>query len=169
LRIYLDSNAWISLINSESAIQHLIRGHQARSFEILVSQENLHELVLKGDIDTQTRTKNLAALKIFISGSVEDTIFVTDHSRLGLAQIGEETSRAQFELHINGKVPNSNNLSDGVHLVNAMNLGAKLISCDSQVQKSGGRLDRPVICPRAWFSEQHWDSSRLEICGCIES
>jgi predicted nucleic acid-binding protein len=169
LRIYLDSNAWISLINSESAIPHLIGGHQARSFEILVSQENLNELVLKGDIDTHTRTKNLAAIKTFISESVEDTIFVTDHSRLGLARIGEETSRAQFASHIMGKARNPNNLSDGVHLVNAMKLGAKFISCDEKVQKSGGRLNYPVICPKVWFSEQHWDSSRLEICRCIES
>ncbi len=169
MKIYLDSNAWISLINSESAIQHLIAGHQARSFEILVSQENLNELVIKDDIATHARAKNLAAIKTFIPGVVEDTIYVIDHSRLGLARIGDETSRGQFELHLKGKFSSANNRSDGVHLVNAINLGAKFISCDSQVQKSGVALKYPVICLRIWISDQHWDLPRLENCGCIES
>lgn len=169
MKIYLDSNAWISLINSESAIQHLIAGHQARSFEILVSQENLNELIIKDDIDTDTRAGNLAAIKTFIPGVTEDTIFIIDHSRLGLARIGDETARSQFELHLKGKVSSANNRSDGIHLVNAISLGAKFISCDSQVQKSGLELQYPVTCLRIWISDQHWDLPRLENCGCIES
>ncbi|MEY4617885.1 MAG: hypothetical protein RL101_71 [Actinomycetota bacterium] len=166
LKVYLDSNAWISAINSESGIDLILSGHNAGSFMLVVSQENLNELILNFKIKREVFDKNFSAIETLIPNARDDELFVLDHSLLDYARIGDERSGGIFGLHIQGKVVNDNNLADGVHLVNAVKFEAVLISCDDAVRKTSQDIQHPLKCLKAWFSELQWDASGLEICGC---
>lgn len=167
LRVYLDSNAWISVINSGNATEPVIGAHQAGIMRIMVSQENLNELITNSKIKPHARAKNLKVIQPLIPESVEDALFVIDHSRLGYAGIGDEACCVHFQDHMHKKAFTSNNLADGVHLVNALKFGALLISCDDAVQKSSIHQEYPVVCLKVWFSEYNWDFSGLEHCECV--
>jgi hypothetical protein len=166
MKIYLDSNAWMSVINSEVTVKPLLSGHQTGHFRLIVSQENLNELHNNEKIKPQTLDKNIRAMEPLVSEAVADEIFVIGHGRLGFARISDQKSASSFERHMSQKKVNSNNLADGVHLVNAMNHGALLISCDLPLQKSSQREQHPFACLKVWFLDNQWDPSSLELCGC---
>jgi predicted nucleic acid-binding protein len=166
MKIYLDSNAWMSAINSEMTVKSLLAGHEAGHFRLIVSQENLNELRNNEKIKPQTLDKNIRAMEPLVSEAVADEIFVIGHGRLGFARISDQKSARSLERHMSQKKANSNNLADGVHLINAINHGALLISCDRALQKSSQREKHPFTCLKAWFSEHQWDASRLENCRC---
>jgi predicted nucleic acid-binding protein len=166
MKIYLDSNAWMSVINSEIAMKPLLADHQAGRFRLIVSQENLNELRSNENIKTQILERNIRAIEPLVSEAVADKIFVIGHGRLGFARLGNEKSASSFERHMFKKNVNSNNLADGVHLVNAINHRALLVSCDDALRKSSQREQHPFVCLKVWFNEYRWETSRLEVCGC---
>lgn len=166
MKIYLDSNAWMSVINSEIAMKPLLAGHQAGHFRLIVSQENLNELGNNEKIKPQTLDKNIRAIEPLVPEAVADEIFVIGHGRLDFARISDEKSASSFERHMSKKKANSNNLADGVHLVNAINHRALLVSCDDALRKSSRREQHPFVCLKEFFYEYRWETSRLEVCGC---
>lgn len=166
MKIYLDSNAWISVINSEIAMKPLLADHQSGRFRLIVSQENLNELRNNKKIKPQVLDRNIRAIEPLVLEAVEDEVFVIGHSRLGFSRLGDERSGGRFERHMLGKAAHSNNHADCVHLINAINHGALFVSCDDALQKSSRREHHPVFCLKVWFFEYQWDTSRLEVCGC---
>lgn len=166
MKIYLDSNAWMSVINSEIAMKLLLADHRAGRFQLIVSQKNLNELRTNKKIKPQVLDRNVRAIEPLAPEAVEDEVFVIGHSRVGFARMGDEKSGNRFERHMLGKSASSNNLADGVHLINAINHGALFVSCDDALQKSSRREHHPVVCLKVWFFEYQWDTSRLEVCGC---
>lgn len=166
MKAYLDTNAWVSIINSERQIDLLLNGHEAGRFELVVSQENLNELLINDKIKPEVFDKNFSAIEKLIPDARDDELFVVGQSLLGYARIGDERSGDVFTTHMQGKVVNANNLADGVHLVNAVKFEALLVSCDDAVRKTSRDLQHRVKCLKVWFSELQWDASGLEACGC---
>jgi hypothetical protein len=166
MKVYLDTNAWISVINSENDLNLLLSGNYAEPVKLVLSQENLNELLINEKIKREVFNKNFSAIETWIPDARDDELFVIGHSLLGYTRIGDERSGDIFESHMQGKVVNPNNLADGVHLVNAVKFEALLISCDDALRKTSQDIHHPVKCLKVWFSELQWDASGLEVCGC---
>ncbi len=166
VKVYLDTNAWVSAINSENGIDLILAGHEAGRFKLVVSQENLNELLINDKIKREVFDKNFRAIETLIPVVRDDELFVLDHSLIGYARFGDKRSDDIFEAHMKGKAVNANNVADGIHLANAVKFEAALISCDSAVRKTTHDVEHPVKCLKIWFSECQLDVSRLENCRC---
>ena len=143
--LYLDTNAWIKLATSSLLLESLSKGHLARNFQVLVSEQNVFEL-FASEVSETNQTQNLQTLKAFMSERAHDAVFVIGHSLLGQASLGTKALNTSIDMYLRGKKPSTNNLSDAIHLVNAQKAKATLVSCDIRLRNGAVKQGIPVVC-----------------------
>lgn len=164
--LYLDNTAWLSLIRDISALE-LIRALQdGGSLEIVLSAENLRELIIKDSIGEDRRAKNLFAVIPFLGRYKRDGLFALDHSRLGLADLPTADVEIAFDSHISTKSKPEKAIADGVHIANAIAFEADLVSCDHQVRMSALGNVQNLRCLRQLIDDLGGSIVDLDDCSC---
>ena len=143
---YLDSNAWIFFGRNALAHKNLVRSHLTGSLKVVVSQQNIYELLDETRVSREHREANKRILTPFMGAVIEDSVFILGASKINSAQITNDVGSKVFEDHINPKKLSIRGIRDGIHLSNAGGADAFLVSCDRQVQKSAVDHQIPILC-----------------------
>ena len=143
---YLDSNAWINLGCDKEAYQNLINLHLSKKIRVVVFQQVVEELLDTTKVSTRDLEVNKKLLSPFAREVFEDRVFVLGLSKLDTALISNAEADNTYVEHVSNKGQGVQGLRDGIHLLNAMETGAVLVSCDGQVQRTANQQQIPILC-----------------------
>jgi hypothetical protein len=143
----LDANAWIHIINDQAMYENLLESFQSKNIEIVVTHQIVDELSDRSRIlDVSIISRNLASIEPFMQNVEVDSIFVLGFSRLDTAKFATQDSSSLFEEHLASKENRMKHIKDAIHLVNAMDSAATLVSCDSRVRSTAKYRGLNVTC-----------------------
>jgi predicted nucleic acid-binding protein len=139
-RYYLDTNAWIDLLRSETGLAQVLDAWKANCFDIIFSQENRNELIDNENISDSIKQRDLPRLNDLIEALTADEVAILDHGKLGLMKLASVESSEAYSRHLaSAATGDRNTIADGVHLINTMSHSATLVTSDGEVIKSAER------------------------------
>ena len=136
---------WVTLGQNQSALEKLASLHSREEVTVILSAQNEAELLDESNspFDLETNRKTLIHFK---STPIADKIFVLGSSRLGLAELGDESAESTYRKHQLNKKSSLNHWRDGIHLANAQNSGCVIVTCDRQIISSARESDVERLC-----------------------
>lgn len=139
-RYYLDTNAWIVLLRSDTGLGQVLDAWQANRFDLVFSQENRNELLGNENISDWKKQRDLPRLTALIEVLTADEVAILDHGKLGLMKLASDESSQVYDRHMaSSATADRNTIADGVHLTNAMSRLATLVTSDREVIRSAER------------------------------
>ena len=165
LTYYLDSNAWIALGKTLFAYEALVIAHLEGRLRVRLMRQNVNELLDETRVSSENLIANRRILFPFLSQVELDRIFILDLSRLDSALISSDLASDTYVTHMTAKQESIPNRRDAIHIVNAMESGAVLVTCDSQVWKTALRVDVSIRCVAQFINEL----TGQEAASCLSS
>lgn len=145
-RYYLDTNAWVDLLRSETALAKVLTAWRTNCFDLIFSQENRNELIDNENIRDSIKQRDLPRLNDLIEALTADEVAILDHGKLGLMKLASVESAEAYERHLaSAATTDRNTIADGVHLMNAISQHAVLVTSDREVIVSAEREKLPCI------------------------
>lgn len=154
---YLDSNAWINLGNIPLLYKSLLDKYESGQIYIITSTQVLDELVTKPGLKPTQAESNRMLLIPFLSQKAEDRLFVLGLGLLDGAILGGDCANDLHKAYVNEK-QGTNDFRDGIHLVNAVEVGAVLVTCDRKLRLSAQRLGCQYLCLGEFAAECNLDT-----------
>jgi hypothetical protein len=144
---HLDANAWIKVF-SDSELYLLFRGKFLEgTLNVGLTQQVVDELTTALDQERPALARsNLLHLKPFMKEVGSDGIIILGYSKFDKAKFATEPIGALYANHLERKQLKKNNIRDGIHLVNAFDAKATLVTCDSAVIKTAQKEGVPTVC-----------------------
>lgn len=137
MRIHLDANAWIKLFDDRELYALFLKRYLAGQMNLGLTQQIVDELTTAAEEkNPEIARNNLRQLEPFMKEVEPDGIFIIGYSRLDKAKFATEKLDSLYSVHLEHKSLNKNNVRDGIHLVNALQETANLITCDRSVIKT---------------------------------
>lgn len=147
---YLDTTAWINLLRPTGQFDAVIEAHNQEKIFLCFSQENLNELIQNDEISIKNKERDLPRLSNLVENFTPDEIAILNHGKLDNMKFASELDQMIFRDHLSSaRKKNRNSIADGVHLLNAMNCGAILVTKDKEQWESSIRCGLRVI----WFPD----------------
>lgn len=155
-KYYLDTNAWVDLLRSQTNLLELIKGCQSKRFEIIFSQENNNELLENDNITDATREKDLPKLAQWLDKVQPDEIAILGLGKLGVMKLASPEKSLTYDRHIHSaKRKDRNTAADGVHLVNALSHEAILVTADVELIASAHEEGLKCISLNQFLVAEH--------------
>ena len=147
MRIHLDANAWINLFADSELYSQFLNRYLAGQMNLGLTQQIVDELTTAAEVDNREIARyNLEHLEPFMKEIEQDGIFIIGFSRLDKAKFATEPLDSLYSTHLERKDLNENNVRDGIHLVNALQEAANLITCDRAVIKTSKNKGISTTC-----------------------
>jgi predicted nucleic acid-binding protein len=154
-RYYLDTSAWVDLLRSEAGLNVVLEAWHSARFEMSFTQENMNELLVNETISDETRERDLPRLAPLIEAVKPDEIAIVGHGKLGMMKLSSTEGSLVFTRHISfSKNNDRNTTADGIHLVNAISLGATLVTRDGELIASAKREGLPCLKLREFLKTE---------------
>ncbi len=145
-RYYLDTNARVDMLRSETALANVLTAWRTNSLDLIFSQENRNELLDNENISDLTKPRDLPQLNDLIEALTDDEVAILDHGKLGLMKLASVDNSEAYKRHLaSAATADRNTIADGVHLINAINHHAVLVTSDREVIESAEREQLPCI------------------------
>jgi hypothetical protein len=151
LTFCLDSNAWIALAEYRIVYNELLSLCLESKVRVRLTQQNLDELLDGNRVSPDNLINNIRILVPFANQVERDRIFAVDFSRLDSALLSTHDEANVYDRHLLGKKASKRNIRDAIHLVNALEMDAVLVSCDGQIGTTASKEDLKVICISAFI------------------
>jgi len=147
MRIHLDANAWIKLFDDRELYSLFLDRYLAGQMNLGLTQQLVDELTIAAEEkNPEIARNNHRHLEPFLKEIEPEGIFIIGNSRLDKAKFAKEKLDCMYSVHLEHKDLNENNVRDGIHLVNALNDTANLITCDRAVIKTAKNAGISTTC-----------------------
>ena len=147
MRIHLDANAWIKLFADSELYSQFLNRYLVGQMDLGLTQQIVDELTTAAEEkNPEIARYNLERLKPFMKKIEQDGIFIIGFSRLDKAKFATEQLDSLYSIHLERKDLNKHNVRDGIHLVNASQEAANLITCDKAVIKTSKNEGISTTC-----------------------
>lgn len=147
----LDSNAWIALARHQGGYNGLLSSYVEGKVKVRLTQQNIDELLDVSRVSPDNVITNKRIILAFANRVERDRILSLDFSRLDSAILATQDEAEVYERHLLGKKATKRNIRDAIHLVNAREMDAVLVSCDAQLRTTAHTEDLIVMCISAFI------------------
>lgn len=145
--IHLDANAWIKLFADPELYSLFLNRYLASQMNLGLTQQIVDELTTAAEESNPDIARyNFEHLEPFMKEIEQDGIFIIGFSRLDKAKFATEQLETLYSVHLEGKDLNKNNVRDGIHLVNALQEDANLITYDKAIIKTSKNEGISTTC-----------------------
>lgn len=118
----------------------------SEKIEVRVLEQVVDELLDASRVSEVSLAKNRNILLPFLTDVTEDRVFVLGLSKLDSALVASELAKNTFGDHLRDKSKKIQDLRDGIHLLNTIDVEANLVSCDRRLRRAASRHHVRILC-----------------------